>query len=282
MWLSDFPSTICWRIFFASLYILGSSVSHPSTNQAWPYLASEIRCDLVHSRWYGRRRLCHKLINHTCMGLFLGSLFCSVDYVSVLCVCVCVCVWIMPLYTSHFLWYELNTWWFDLIVSSSKIKIGDNNWNNIVIELWTKYLVTVLNWSLSTHYVVVVQLVQSPSCVLLFVTPWTAALQASLSFSFSHSLLKLMSWWCHPIISPSVSPFSSCLQSFPALGSFPVSWFFASGGQSIRVSASASVLPMNIQGWFPLGLTGLISLQSKGLSRASYKSIHYSVVFLLT
>ena len=71
---------------------------------------------------------------------------------------------------------------------------------------------------------------------------------------------------CHPTISSSVIPFSSCLQSFPALGSFPMSQFFASGGQSIRVSASASVLPMNIQDLFPLGWTGLISLQSKGLS----------------
>ena len=71
--------------------------------------------------------------------------------------------------------------------------------------------------------------------------------------------------WCHPTISSSVTPFTSCLQSFPAPGSFPMNWLFSSGGQSIR--ASASVLPMNIQGWFFLGLTGLISLQSKGLSR---------------
>ena len=71
--------------------------------------------------------------------------------------------------------------------------------------------------------------------------------------------------WCHPIISSSVVPFSSCLQSFPASESFSVSQFFASGGQSIGVSASASVLPMNIQDWFPLGWTGWISLQSKGL-----------------
>ena len=76
-----------------------------------------------------------------------------------------------------------------------------------------------------------------------------------------------LSWWCHPTISSSVVPFSSCSQSFPASGSFPVSRLFASGGQSTRVSASASVLPINIQGWFPLGLTGWISLQSKGLSR---------------
>ena len=76
-----------------------------------------------------------------------------------------------------------------------------------------------------------------------------------------------LSLWCHPTISSSVVPFSSCLQSFPALGSFPMSQFFASGGQSIGVSASASVLPMNIQGWLPLGWTSWISLQSKGLSR---------------
>ena len=75
------------------------------------------------------------------------------------------------------------------------------------------------------------------------------------------------SWWCHSAISSSVVPFSSCLQCFPAPGSFPISGLFATGGESFRASASASVLPMNIQGWFPLGLTGLISLQSRGFSR---------------
>ena len=75
------------------------------------------------------------------------------------------------------------------------------------------------------------------------------------------------SWWCHPTISSSVIPFSYCLQSFLASGSFPRSQFFSSGGQSIGVLASESILPMNIQDWFPLGLTGLISLQSRGLSR---------------
>ena len=76
-----------------------------------------------------------------------------------------------------------------------------------------------------------------------------------------------LNWWCHPTISSSVVPFSSCPQSFSASGSFQMSQFFTSGGQSIGVSASASVLPMNIQYWFPLGLTSLISLQSKWLSR---------------
>ena len=74
--------------------------------------------------------------------------------------------------------------------------------------------------------------------------------------------------WCHPTISSPVTPFSSCPLSFPASGSFPMSQFFASGDQSIGASISASVLPINIQSWFPLGLTGLISLLSKGLSKA--------------
>ena len=76
-----------------------------------------------------------------------------------------------------------------------------------------------------------------------------------------------LSWWCHPTISSSVIPFSSCPKSFPASGSFPVSQLFTSGGQNIGASASASILSMNIQDWFPLGWTGWISLQSKGLSR---------------
>ena len=112
--------------------------------------------------------------------------------------------------------------------------------------------------------------VQSLSHVWLFATPRTAAHQASLSITNSWSLFKnsyLSSQWCHPTISSSVGPFSSCLQSFPAPGSFPMSRFFASGGQRIGVSASASVLPLNMQDWFPLGWTGWISLQSKGLSR---------------
>ena len=82
-----------------------------------------------------------------------------------------------------------------------------------------------------------------------------------------------LSRWCHPAISSSVVPFSSHLQSFPASGSFLRSQFFASGGQIIRVSASASVSPMNIQDWFSLGWTGLISLQSKGLSRVFSNTI---------
>jgi len=118
--------------------------------------------------------------------------------------------------------------------------------------------------------------VQSLSRVRLFVTPWTAARQASLSITNSKSLLKLIFIeLVMPSISSSVVPFSSSLQSFPASGSFPISQFFTSGGQSIGVSAWASVLPMNIQDWFPLGWTGWISLQSKWLSRVfSNTTVH--------
>ena len=110
--------------------------------------------------------------------------------------------------------------------------------------------------------------VQSLNHVWLFVTPWTAARQAFLSITNSWSLLKLMSFELvmpsnHPIL---CRPFFSCPQSFPVSGSFPMSQFFAAGGQSTGASTSTSVLPVNIQDWFPLGWTGWISLLSKGLS----------------
>ena len=110
--------------------------------------------------------------------------------------------------------------------------------------------------------------VQSLSHVQLFATPWTAARQASLSITNSRAYSNLcpLSRWCHPNISSSVFPFSLCLQSFPASGSLPMRWLFASGGQSTGASASTSFLPINIPGWFPLGLTDLVSLLSKRLS----------------
>ena len=124
------------------------------------------------------------------------------------------------------------------------------------------------SWTWMIHYVIF-RSVQSLSCVRLFANPWITARQASLSITNSRSLLKLnvhridgAIQLSHPII-----PFSSCLQSFPASGSFQMSQFFPSGDQSIGVSASAPVLPMNIQDWFPLGWTGFISLLSKRLSR---------------
>ena len=112
--------------------------------------------------------------------------------------------------------------------------------------------------------------VHSFSCVQLFANPWIAACRASLSITNSRSSPKLMcsSQWGHSAISSSVVPFSSCTQSLPASGSFSMSQLFAWGDQSIGVSASTSVLPMNSQDWSPLGWTGWISMQSKGLSRA--------------
>ena len=104
-------------------------------------------------------------------------------------------------------------------------------------------------------------------------TPWTAACQASLSFTISQACSNScpLSRWCHPTISSSVIPFSSCLQSFPASGSFLISWLFAPGG--LCIGASATLLLINIQDWFPLGLTGLISsLQSKRFSRVLFNT----------
>ena len=108
--------------------------------------------------------------------------------------------------------------------------------------------------------------VQSLSRVQLFVTPWSAARQASLSIPITHGACSnscSLSWWSHPNISASTVLFTSCLHSLPASGSFPMSPIFLSGGQNTEASAS-SILPINIQDWFPLGLTGLLS---KGLSR---------------
>ena len=122
-----------------------------------------------------------------------------------------------------------------------------------------------------TDYLLFSSSVQSLSRVPLFATPWTTALQA-ITWSPSPTPRNypnscLLSRWRHPTISSSVIPFSSCPQSFPASESFQMSQLFASGGQSIGVSVSTSVLPMNTQDWSPLGWTGWISFQSKGLSR---------------
>ena len=114
-----------------------------------------------------------------------------------------------------------------------------------------------------------IAVVQLVNLAQLFVTLWTAACKASLSSKISLSLLTFMSMSIKSVIPSNhlilCCPFSFCLQSFPVSGSFPMSQLFKSGGQII--GASASVLPMDIQGWFPLGLTELISLLSKGLSR---------------
>ena len=122
---------------------------------------------------------------------------------------------------------------------------------------------------ITTFICCVLTVVQLLSHIQLFVTPWTAPCQAPLSSIISQSLLRFMSTESVMLSNHLIlcCPLSSSPQSFPASGSFPVSWLFTSGGQIIGASASATVLPMNIQGGFPLGLTALMTLQSEGLSR---------------
>ena len=129
------------------------------------------------------------------------------------------------------------------------------------------------------RYAVVV--IQCLSHVQLFATPWNAALLCSLLSPRVCSNSCLLSQWCYLTISPPATPFSSafCLQSFPASGSFPISQLFPYGSQSFGASALTMVLPMNIEGWFPLGLTRLISLQSKGLLRIFSSTIWKHQVF---
>ena len=133
----------------------------------------------------------------------------------------------------------------------------------------SKYLVTFKKSYCIFYSSCTFSSVQSLSHVWLFAIPGTAAHQASLSITNSQSPPNPcpLSRWCHPTISSSVVPLSSCPQSFPASGSFQMSQFFTSGGQRIGVSASTSVLPMNTQDWSPLGWTCWIYLLSKGLSR---------------
>ena len=163
----------------------------------------------------------------------------------------------LPIYTP-----SSNIWAFLFLPTFSIISLFNcgHPGGDVVESCWTFYF-------LFSEWLMIFSSVYLLSHVRLFATPGTAACQASLSITNSWSLLKFMSiksvmlsnWF-------SVVPFSSHFQTFPASGSFPMGQFFTSGGQRIG-TASASVLPMNIQGWFPLGWTGWISLQSKGLSR---------------
>ena len=151
-------------------------------------------------------------------------------------------------------------------VSESILPMNIHDWFLLeltgLISLLSKGLLRVFS-----NTIVQFSSVQSLSRVRLFATPWIAAPPCPSSTPRVHSDSCPSSQWYHPAISSSVAPCSSCPQPFPASGSFPISWLFASGGQRIGASASAPVLPMNIQGSFPLGLTGWISLQSKGLLR---------------
>ena len=149
---------------------------------------------------------------------------------------------------------------------------------NIAFYLATNFQSQLTFWYMLVFILTLISLIQSLSCVQLCVAPWTAAPPCPSPIPGVCSNSCPLSQWCHPTISPSVVPFSSCLQSFPGSESFQMSRFFALGGQSIRVPASPLVLLMNIQDWFPLRWTGWISLQSKGLSRVfsntKFKSIN--------
>ena len=144
-----------------------------------------------------------------------------------------------------------------------------------ISNIYTSYFLFLKNWPrpLVQYWIIkkgilfVAVVVQSLSHVRIFVAPWTTAHQVPLFSTDSRVCSNSfpLSQWCHPTISSSATPLSFCLQSFPTSGSFPMSQLFTSGGQ--HIAASASVLPMNIQGWFPLGWTGLISLLCKWLSR---------------
>ena len=170
-------------------------------------------------------------------------------------------------------WCEEQThwkrpWWWERLKAGGE---GDDRG-------WDGWMASPTRWTRVFFFFFIFKLVmiwvQSLSHVQLFATPWSAACQASLSITNSQSLLKLMSIQS---VMPSKClilclPFSSRLQSFPASGSFSMSQLFASGGQGIGASASASVLPMNIQDWCPLGCTGWISLQSKEPSRVFFNT----------
>ena len=156
-------------------------------------------------------------------------------------------------------------------VSKSRIRLSnwsDLNWTELNINLffavskWLCYTLPLIIFTL-------LLLVFSHSFMLNCVTPWTTVHQAFLSFTIPRGCSNSfpLNQWYHPTILSSVVPFSFCFQPFPASGSFLKSQLLESGGQSIGGSASTSVLPMNIQDWFPLRLTRLISLLSKGLSR---------------
>ena len=159
-----------------------------------------------------------------------------------------------------------------------------------ISESWVKFPVLYNMLLLVIYFITVVCVCQSQSPNLSFSSSQFSSVAQSCLTLRPHGLQHArppcpsptprvhpnpypLSWWCHPTISSSVVPFSSHLQSFPSSGSFQMSQFFTSGGQSIGVSASTSVPPMNIQDWFPLELTGWISLQSKRLSRVFSNAI---------
>ena len=182
---------------------------------------------------------------------------CSWDIVAL-----CVGVWVVSLFLITAVPFPCALSSVTAVVLDNKPSLARGSFVASLLFLW------LLLRLIFVFGVLWLSLVQSLSRLWLFATPWTAAHHSScLSLPpRAHSNSCLLSQWCHPTISFSVTRFSSCPQSFPASGSFPVSQLFTSGGQSIGAPASTTVLPMNIQGWFPFGLPYLIVLPSRGLS----------------
>jgi len=170
----------------------------------------------------------------------------------------------------------MTSFWKMKWLIPTRIDPNQINWNSLWQKVFRVSQHEMYNFPSGYHKPTFVCCCYFLSHLWLFATHGLrAAPQASLSFTISWSLLKLVSI---DLVMPSshlfsVAPFSLGPQSFPASRSFPIIWLFASGDQTIGVSASASVLPVNIQGWFPLGLSGLISLLSKGLSRVFFSTI---------
>ena len=160
-------------------------------------------------------------------------------------------------------------------VTKSRTQLSDwtkLNWETVKKLWWSfkKIVFIKLNFVLPASFlIVVVQLVRR---VCFFATSWTAMLLCSPLSPGVCSNSYPLSWWCYWTISSSATPFSFCLQSFPVSGSFPMNWLLASGGQSIAALASVSVLPINIQDWFPLELNGLICVHLFLISKLVYTS----------
>ena len=158
-----------------------------------------------------------------------------------------------------------------MLIYDSSSKLIYSQGRNSLVLISLRSCINMYRSTKAAYSCLATSSVQFLSCVPLFVRPnglqYARPSCPSPTHVWAYSNSCPLSRWCHPTISSSVIPFSFWLQSFPESGSFPMNQFFTSGDQNIVVSASASVLPINIQDWFPLGWTGWISLQSKGLSR---------------
>ena len=234
----------CW-VVSTFLAVLNNAVVNTHVQVfVWIYVYFSLGCISDHSTLLNHLKSCQTVFQSVCTILYI-YIFPPVVYVA--CTFSVSLPTLVPLYPfdySHRSECEVVSY-FDLNCISVMTNIFEH------LSLW------------------LFNSVQSLSCIRPFATLWTARARPPCPSPTPgvHPNPCPSSRWCHTTISSSVAPFSSCPQSFPASGSFQMSQLFTSGGQSIGVSASTSVLPMNTQAWSPLGWTGWVSLQSKGLSR---------------